>query len=304
MGDQKIQNRSAIERRQPVRRLLVVFIALIAAGAVVSVPAAQDLTLAGQDASLKLAVIGDNGTGDPPEYEVAQRMVAMRAKFPFELVLMLGDNMYGRQNQEDFVTKFERPYAALIQAGVRFYAALGNHDEPSNRNYSPFGMAGERYYTYARRNVRFVVLDSNYLDAKQLAWFEATLAAAEEPWKICYFHHPLYSDAGRHGSAVDLRVVLEPLLVKYGVQVVLSGHEHVYERLKPQRGITYFVAGSGGQLRKGDLGSSPPPTMAAGFDKDQAFMLVEISTEEFAFQVISRGGLTVDSGIIRRVRTT
>jgi hypothetical protein len=88
------------------------------------------------------------------------------------------------------------------------------------------------------------------------------------------------------------------------VQVVLSGHEHVYERLKPQNGITYFVAGSGGQLRAGDLGSSAAPTMAAGFDKDQAFMLVEITDEAFAFQVISRSGLTVDSGTIRRPRTT
>ena len=74
--------------------------------------------------------------------------------------------------------------------------------------------------------------------------------------RIAYFHHPLYGNAGRHGANVDLRVLLEPLLVKYGVQVVFSGHDHVYERLKPQRGIYYFVTGSGGQLRKGDLQES------------------------------------------------
>lgn len=287
-----------------MRRLLFVFFALLAAGAIVAAPAAQDLTLADKDGSLKLAVIGDNGTGDPPQYEVAERMIAVRAKFPFEMVLMLGDNMYGRQDPDDFVTKFKRPYAPLLEAGVKFYAALGNHDKQSNRSYPSFGMGGERYYTYTRKNVRFMVLDTNYLDPKQLDWFEGTLAAGQEPWKICYFHHPIYSDAGRHGSAVELRVMLEPLLVKYGVQVVLSGHEHVYERLKPQKGITYFVAGSGGQLRKGDLGSSPAATMAAGFDQDQAFMLVEITDEEFTFQVISRGGTTVDSGTVRRVRTT
>jgi len=134
-------------------------------------------------------------------------------------------------------------------------------------------------------------------------WAAATLQAATEPWKICYFHHPLYSDAGRHGSNVDLRVLMEPLLVAGGVQVVLSGHEHVYERLKPQKGITYFVAGSSGQLRKGDL---PPaaPDMAAGFDQDRAFMLVEITGTAFSFEVISRTGNTVDSGVIRRAGTT
>jgi 3',5'-cyclic AMP phosphodiesterase CpdA len=163
-------------------------------------------------------------------------------------------------------------------------------------------MGGERYYTFVMRKVRFVVADTNLMDPKQLQWIDATLQAAGEPWKICYFHHPLYSDAGRHGSNIDLRIVLEPILVKYGVQVVLSGHEHVYERLKPQKGITYFVAGSGGQLRKGDL--QPAADMAAGFDKDQAFMLVEITDAAFAFQAISRGGAAVDSGVIRRAGTT
>jgi 3',5'-cyclic AMP phosphodiesterase CpdA len=231
-------------------------------------------------------------------------MVDMRAMFPFTAVLMLGDNMYGRQDPQDFVVKFERPYAALLAAGVAFYATLGNHDKQSNRNYPGFNMGGERYYTYVRRNVRFVVLDTNLMDTPQLKWAESTLQSAQEPWKICYFHHPLYSDAGRHGASIDLRVVLEPVLVRYGVQVVLSGHEHVYERLKPQKGITYFVAGSGGQLRKGDLDGGRAPDMAAGFDKDQAFMLVEISDHEFSFQTISRGGATVDSGVIRRGGTT
>jgi hypothetical protein len=61
------------------------------------------------------------------------------------------------------------------------------------------------------------------------------------------FHHPLYSDAARHGSNIELRVVLEPLLVRYGVSVVFSGHDHVYERSTPQKGITYFIEGSSGQ---------------------------------------------------------
>ena len=256
------------------------------------------LALPNRPDSVKFAVIGDNGTGDRPEYDVAAQMVAARSAFPFDMVIMLGDNMYGRQQPDDFIQKFSRPYAPLLEKGVRFYAALGNHDRQENRYYEPFDMGGQRYYTYARNNVRFFVLDSNYLDAPQLAWIETALRSATEDWKICYFHHPLYSDGKTHGSSVDLRVKLEPLFVKYGVNAVFSGHDHVYERLTPQKGIQYFVAGSAGQLRKGDVRRSA--MTAAAFDQDQSFMLVEVTGSEMFFETISRTGATVDKGVIRR----
>ena len=248
-------------------------------------------------------MIGDNGTGEPPQYDVGRQMAAARARFPFEFVIMLGDNLYGRQQPQDFVTKFERPYGDLLQAGVRFYAALGNHDEAAaDRAYTPFNMEGRRYYSFARGEVRFFVFDSNLMDREQLAWIETALAESTESWKVCYFHHPLYSDAGRHGPDVQLRVALEPMFVRHGVDVVFSGHEHVYERLQPQKGIAYFVEGSGGQLRKGDI--VPSPTMAAAFDQEQTFMLVEIAGDELNFETISRTGRIVDSGVIRRPLTT
>jgi 3',5'-cyclic AMP phosphodiesterase CpdA len=277
-----------------VRRLVVIVICLLSP---------LGLSLSGQDlanrpGSVKFAVIGDNGTGDAPEYEVAQRMAAFHAKFPFDTVLMLGDNMYGSQRPQDFVDKFERPYKALLDAGVHFFAALGNHDNQSNRFYQPFNMGGERYYTYVKGNVRFFVLDTDLLDPKQVAWIETALRDSRDEWKICYFHHPLYSDGRTHGSQVDLRVVLEPLFVKYGVNVVFSGHDHVYERINPQKGIYYFVSGAGGQLRNGDVKRSD--MTAAFFDQDQSFMLVEIDGRDMFFQAISRTGKTVDSGSIKR----
>ena len=195
---------------------------------------------------MKFAAIGDNGTGDKPQYEVAAQMNAWHGKFPFDTVIMLGDNMYGSQRPQDFVDKFENPYKPLLDAGVKFYAALGNHDNQTNRFYKPWNMNGERYYAYSKKNVKFFVLDSDYMDPKQLQWIDNELKSARDDWKIVYFHHPLYSSGGRHGSEVDLRVTLEPLFVKYGVNVVYSGHDHIYERLKPQKGIYYFVSGSGG----------------------------------------------------------
>jgi len=248
--------------------------------------------------SVKFMVMGDMGTGEHPQYEVAQQMVEARKQFPFDFCIMLGDNLYGSQRPADFVAKFERPYKPLLDAGVKFYAALGNHDEQSNRFYKPWNMNGERYYTYTKKNVRFFVLDSDYIDPKQLDWVTQQLKDSSEDWKIAYFHHPLYSSAGRHGSETDLRLVLEPLFVKYGVNVVFSGHDHVYERIKPQKGIYYFVAGSAGQLRKGDLQKSALTDV--GFDQDQAFMLVEIDRDTMSIQALSRLGRTVDTATIAR----
>jgi 3',5'-cyclic AMP phosphodiesterase CpdA len=248
--------------------------------------------------AVRFAVIGDNGTGDRYEYEVAQQMFASHQQFPFELVLMLGDNIYGGQTPKDFAQKFEQPYRPLLDAGVRFYASLGNHDNQSNRLYKPFNMGGERYYTFAKQNVRFFVLDSDYIDPKQMVWLDETLKGSSDDWKICYFHHPLYSDGGRHGSQVDLRVLLEPVFIKYGVNVVFSGHDHIYERLKPQRGIHYFVSGAAGQVRKGDLRRSD--MTAAAFDQDQSFMLVEIAGSDLSFRAISRTGQIVDSGVLHK----
>jgi hypothetical protein len=226
-------------------------------------------------------------------------MSVVHRLFDYRFVIMVGDNFYGSQTPAERVRKFDKPYQPLLDVGVTFYAALGNHDEPSTIHYPPLNMSGQRYYTFSRGSVRFFVLDTNVLDAPQLRWFEAALKQSQEPWRIVYFHHPIYGNAGRHGASVDLRVLLEPLLIRYGVSVVFSGHDHVYERLEPQRGIHYFVSGSGGKLRKGDLVSAA--STAAGFDQDQAFMIAEVAADELYFQTVSRTGATVDSGTIPRL---
>jgi 3',5'-cyclic AMP phosphodiesterase CpdA len=282
-------------RRRPAP-LVGVLVALVC----VTVSAQQRLrvTLPNKPDSVKFMVMGDNGTGESGQYEVASQMVEAHKLFPFDFAIMLGDNLYGTQKPADFVQKFERPYKPLLEAGVKFYAALGNHDEQTNRFYKPWNMGGERYYTYTKKNVRFFVLDSDYIDPKQLDWLTQQLKGSTDEWKIAYFHHPLYSSAGRHGSETDLRLVLEPLFVKYGVNVVFSGHDHIYERVKPQKGIYYFVSGSAGQLRKGDLQKSALTDV--GYDQDQAFMIVEIDKDTMSLQAITRLGRTVDTAAIAR----
>jgi 3',5'-cyclic AMP phosphodiesterase CpdA len=213
---------------------------------------------------------------------------------------MMGDNLYGGESPNDYKKKFEVPYASLLKAGVKFYASLGNHDNSNQRFYKNFNMDGKRYYTFKPKDgIRFFALDSNYLDKEQLEWLEKELAASGSDWKIVFFHHPLYSSGETHGSAEQIRSILEPLFLKHGVSLVLNGHEHFYERIRPQRGIPYFIVGSSAKLRKGDIQKKSELT-AKGFDTDNAFMLCEISGETLHFQVISAAGKTIDGGSIER----
>lgn len=256
------------------------------------------IELPNKSGSLHFAVFGDMGTGKDRQYQVADMMVKARDAFHFEFVLMTGDNIYGGESASEYARKFENPYKALLGAGVKFYASLGNHDNVNQRNYKNFNMDGHEYYTFKKGNVRFFALNSNYMDRRQLEWLDKELANSKDDWKICFFHHPPYSSGEKHGSDEELRKVLEPMLVKYGVNVVFTGHEHFYERIKPQKGIYYFITGAGGQLREGNV--NPSSFTEKSFDRDQHFMLIEVDGDQLYFQAISRTGQTVDSGVIAR----
>jgi hypothetical protein len=261
--------------------------------------AAAEIRLPLREGSARFAAIGDTGTGGSGQYEVASQLIAAHAKFPFDFVIMMGDNMYGSEGSHDYVDKFERPYKPLLDAGVKFYASLGNHDEPNQAFYKPFNMDGKRFYTFKPKdNLRFFALDSTYMSPEQLAWLDKELGASGSEWKIAFFHHPMYSE-GRHGSDIELRQAVEPLFVTHGVDVVFAGHEHFYERLKPQQGIHHFIAGGSAKLRAGDI-DRRTRFHAAGFDQGYSFMLIEIAQDEMHFQAVSENGKTVDAGVIRR----
>jgi 3',5'-cyclic AMP phosphodiesterase CpdA len=258
--------------------------------------------------SVRFLVIGDTGRGDSGQYETARQMIAARQKFPYEFAILLGDNMYGADAPPDYLKKFETPYKPLLDAGIKFYGALGNHDNPNQSSYNLFNMNGERYYTFRASaggvakltsgGVRFFALDTNYLSKEQLDWLEKELGSSSSDWKICYFHHPLYSSARTHGSSLEMRAVLEPMFVKHGVSLVLAGHDHTYERVKPQKGIYHFVVGSSGSLRKGDLARTD--LTLKGYDQDYVFMMAEIAGDEFYFAALTRSGQVVDSGVLPR----
>lgn len=259
------------------------------------------ITLPRKDGSVRFAVIGDTGTGGSKQHEVGDVLLRSYQAFPFEFVLMLGDNLYGGESPKDYRAKFEDVYRTLMDNEVKFYATLGNHDEPAQRYYEHFNMEGKEYYRFTKGNVAFYSLNSNYMDKKQIQWLESELAKDTTKWKVFFCHHPPYSSGGKHGSDKQLREVVEPIFVKYGANLVLTGHDHFYERIKPQKGIYYFVSGAGGKLRRGDIKNNSPLTDKA-YDTDMSFMLVEIAGDQMYFQAISRTGETVDTGVLPHQR--
>jgi 3',5'-cyclic AMP phosphodiesterase CpdA len=292
--------------RRVIRPIATTVLTLSIVAADVAAQAQERLQLPMKEGSVRFLVIGDSGTGSSTQRKVAARIAEVHKIFPFEFAIMVGDNLYGGEGASDYRRKFEEPYKPLLDAGVKFYASLGNHDDPTQRFYKLFNMNGERYYSFkapkpgigTRGGVRFFALDSNYMSKEQLEWLEKELAASGSDWKVPFFHHPLYSSGEKHGADEALREQLEPLFLKHGVDVVFTGHEHFYERLKPQKGITYFVNGSAAKLRKGNIGDSG--MTAKGFDTGYAFMIVEIAGDEMYFQTIEAGGKTIDSGVIKR----
>ena len=257
--------------------------------------------------SLRFAAMGDTGRGDSAQYDTANEMARWRQKFDFSFVLMMGDNIYATGTAENYAARFERPYKALLDKGVVFYAVLGNHDPPDQWHYVPFNMNGNRYYSFtkdegalplATHHVQFFALDTVRLDSGQLDWLRRELARSTADWKICFYHHPLYTSGRYRSSAFWMRSKLEPIFLQDGVDVGLNGHEHFYERSVLRGGVQYFTSGAGGALRKNDI--TPSSTMAAGFDADNHFMLLEISGDTLYFQAISRTGMTVDSGALKR----
>src|SRR5688572_9599452 len=263
--------------------------------------AAAPIQLPNKNGTLKFGVLGDFGTGSREQYQLGEQMAKVHGSFKFELVILVGDNIYGSERPQDFASKFEKPYKALLDANVKFYGSLGNHDAREQKNYKLFNMEGKTYYSFKapEQDVRFFALESDYLDPDHISWLDSELQKSGEDWKIPFFHHPLYSSGERHGSDLSKREVLEPLFLKYGVSVVFTGHDHFYERVKPQHGIVYFVAGSGGKLRRGNIDTRSGLT-AKGFDNDLAFMVAEIDGDQMYFNTISRQGTVVDSGVIQR----
>lgn len=189
------------------------------------------------------AVKGDWGAGTAAQSAVTRRMCAEHAGDPFAFVLTTGDNFYGPDGTA-VNDNFYRPEACLLQAGVRWRAAWGNHDVRGASTGSVLGAA--RYYSFARGPLRVIVLDANRpTGAAQMRFLHATLEAATEPAVVVAFHQPIFT-AGFHRADLTARRAWEPYLRRFKVDLVLQGHNHHYERIV-HGGVNYVTTGGGGQ---------------------------------------------------------
>lgn len=253
--------------------------------------------------TIRFAVIGDWGTGDHNAAGVARQMFNTHTRSPFNFVVAAGDNIYPNGSGRYFKKHFEEPFAPLISQRVNFYSVLGNHDveqgRQDQRQYPLFNMGGRNYYSLKQGSglVEFFMIDSTDFDAPQANWLVQALSASQCRWKIAVFHHPIYSSGG-HGSNLRLRKQLEPLLTKYKVNAVFSGHDHIYERTKTQQGIQYFVTGAGGKNRAGDVDLSSP-IREVSYDQDNHFMSIEVNSAQMTFQTVTETGRIIDSGLIK-----
>jgi hypothetical protein len=228
--------------------------------------------------SLRFTAMGDFGTGGSLQASVLQRLGQLNSAGELnagELILALGDNAYESGTEQELQDRLFKPMASLLRK-VPLFPTLGNHEyvtsmgQPYLDNfYLPVNNPArtERYYSFDWGPVHFVALDSTCavlgsVDVCKLAlqktWLAQDLAATKQPWKVVFFHHPPWS-SGAHGSQLTMRREFGPMFEQYGVDLVLTGHDHNYERSKMMkgdgvaasgtRGVPYVVVGSGAGRR-------------------------------------------------------
>jgi len=207
---------------------------------------------AGERPELHVAVAGDVGDSGTRLDATAAAISELDARQPLDALALLGDNVYPTGDPAKLDDTVFTPFADLLQEGVELYAVLGNHDVMQGHaagQVAALGMPG-RWWARHEGDVLIVGLDSTRPgDPDQRAWLERTLASATEPWRIVMLHHPPYS-AGYQGSNERVRRAFVPLFERYGVQLVLSGHDHDYQRSVPINGVTYVVSGGAAGTRR------------------------------------------------------
>jgi tartrate-resistant acid phosphatase type 5 len=259
-------------------------------------------------AAVRFAVIGDYGLAGPPAADVADLVMGWQPDF----IITTGDNNYPDgaaatidrnigQYYADYIYPYygEFPRSQTAPDYNRFFPSLGNHDYYS-ANAQPyldyFTLPGnERYYDFIWGPVHLFAVNSDFNepdgvqpDSRQADWLRQRLAESTAPWRIVYMHVSPYS-SGRHGS----HAYVQWPLAEWGATAVLSGHDHIYERLDIS-GLAYFVNGLGGHPSRYLFLRSAPGSQVR-FRADHGALQVEATAVTLTFQFITRTGLIIDT---------
>jgi 3',5'-cyclic AMP phosphodiesterase CpdA len=247
---------------------------------------------------LRLVAVADTGAGNEGQYAIGRAIARYHEQNPFDLVMLAGDNIYNHGEIEKIGRVFEQPYRSLLDAQVKFYACLGNHDIKTNNGndqvqYPGFNMQG-RYYSLHRGPVQFFILDTNRNAdwPNQLPWLTTQLQQSDAPWKIVVGHHPLYT-SGLHLGSRFLRRKLMPLFQQHGVALYINGHNHNYERSQAIGNTTYLTCGAGSKTRR--VGRS---TWTARSASQLSFAALEVYSDRLHITGIDQNNRTFDRGSI------
>lgn len=243
----------------------------------------------------RFVAFGDWGAGTPFQKAVAAQLNREFVLHPFDAVLLLGDNFYPDGNVAKYGQRyFTDMYPELINAGVRFIVALGNHDTIFGHQEDQirfFKMPGH-YYAVQKPGIEFLVIDTNnFAKSKvQQQWLIKTLDASKSPWKVVIGHHPIYS-SGEHGMNVGLKQTLEPILIKSHTDLYLAGHDHDYERFSPIQGVQHIVSGGGGAYLRNFETNLPASVIRV---KANHFLAFELSGLVLKMRAIDKTGKVID----------
>jgi hypothetical protein len=242
--------------------------------------------------------IGDFGTGSEAEADVSSAIRSWVDDRPFDALVTLGDNVYSVGSPSRFDEAWYEPYGWVEDAGVPVVASLGNHDiETANGGpvMDLFDMPN-RWYTRRVGPVDVFVLDSNDLTEEgQMEWLSTALASSPAPWQVLVFHHPVYS-CGKHGSTPRVQHELLPVVASQGVDLVVNGHDHDYQRFPPVNGTTYVVSGGGGATLYpvGDCPDDTPDPIAWN-DNVHGFLYISATPTELVGTAVSASGTVLDT---------
>jgi 3',5'-cyclic AMP phosphodiesterase CpdA len=252
------------------------------------------------DTPFRFAVFGDSGSGKSQEYKVAQEVERQSVDF----ILHVGDIVYSNGEDEEYLPRMYLPYRNLL-ARVPLFPALGNHDMKTAQGQpwlDNFALPGkERFYSFSYANAFFIALDSYDIAPNAVAWLEQQLAGSDKRWKFVFFHEPPFSNQMKRSGNAAARSLWVPLFEKYKVDIVFSGHDHMYTRFQPHNGVTYIVEGVGGsRLKK----PNPDAEEVVFTDHDNyGFGLVDVTGPKLVFRHVTTEGAILDSFALTKRHT-
>ena len=251
----------------------------------------------------RIAVIGDFGSGKQGERELAATVRSDDRKAGFAALITTGDNVYPSGDPADFAAAWTVPYGWVDDAGIPVLASMGNHDRKSGKQdqvMDLLGMPG-RWYDKQVGDVQVIVLDANDVaNPDQTRFLDDVLAAPRGPgvrWRVVVFHQPAFS-CSRHQSTPAVQKAWVPLFARSDVDLVLNGHDHVYERFGPVHGVTYVVTGGAGdslyEMRSCPKGT-PEPVVAA---VRRHYVVIEASSDQLRIEAVTGQGTLLDSAVL------